>query len=193
MSIRIVGSLILATSVVAASVWVADRSLGTRLPRPSAAVPESRSAQEPGTSVPQSFTPAQEGRNAPSAASVPSQNPSGIVKCIVNGKTVYSNGSCEGATRQAVAIHDSAGIVSPPKESLAELTAKREASERAYVLRPEIKVTSIGPSSSVECNELDKHIAYLDSVARQPHSPQTADWIREQRRVTRDRQFAIRC
>ena len=44
-----------------------------------------------------------------------------------------------------------------------------------------------------ECKALDARIAQYDSMARQPQSGQTQDWIAAQRKKARDRQFGIRC
>ena len=56
----------------------------------------------------------------------PSEN--GIFKCTMHVKTVYSNQGCpEGQNGTAVEIHDAAGIISPPKENLAELDRQTKA------------------------------------------------------------------
>jgi hypothetical protein len=44
-----------------------------------------------------------------------------------------------------------------------------------------------------ECKNLDARITQLDSMARQPQSGQTQDWIRGERKTARDRQFSLRC
>jgi hypothetical protein len=44
-----------------------------------------------------------------------------------------------------------------------------------------------------ECSALDQHIIDLDSMARQPQSAATQDWIRSERKTARDRQFELRC
>lgn len=44
-----------------------------------------------------------------------------------------------------------------------------------------------------ECSALEDRIKYLDSMARQPQSAQTQDWIREERKGARDRQVRIPC
>ncbi|WP_066271259.1 hypothetical protein [Hydrogenophaga palleronii] len=44
-----------------------------------------------------------------------------------------------------------------------------------------------------ECRALNERIAYLDALARQPKTARTQDWIRAERKKTRDRQFALRC
>jgi hypothetical protein len=49
------------------------------------------------------------------------------------------------------------------------------------------------PSKQAECAGLEATINNLDSQARQPHSGQMQDWIRQQRQQARDRQFRLRC
>ena len=44
-----------------------------------------------------------------------------------------------------------------------------------------------------ECKALDTRVTHLDAMARQPSSGQTHDWIRSERKIARDRQFALRC
>jgi hypothetical protein len=88
--------------------------------------------------------PLADSAKGPVAANPSSTSSSRISKCLVNGRTMYSNDGCpDGAKQQAVALHDSAGIVSPPKENLSDLTAKRRASERAYALQAQAQVTAI--------------------------------------------------
>jgi len=49
------------------------------------------------------------------------------------------------------------------------------------------------PSNAAECQALNETIARLDAMARQPQSAQTQDWIRNERKKARDRQFQIQC
>lgn len=44
-----------------------------------------------------------------------------------------------------------------------------------------------------ECAALESQISNYESMARQPQSAQTQDWISEQKRKLRDRQFSIKC
>jgi len=44
-----------------------------------------------------------------------------------------------------------------------------------------------------ECAALEAQISNYESMARQPQSAQTQDWISEQQRKARDRQFSIKC
>jgi hypothetical protein len=116
----------------------------------------------------------------------------GIVKCTVNGKTIYSDQKCpDGARTHQVQLHDTAGVISPKKETLAQLTAQRTAAENVRVGSPQPPAAA--PSNQAECESLNKHIDWLDSMARQPQSGQKQDWIRQERRKARDRQIAIQC
>lgn len=49
------------------------------------------------------------------------------------------------------------------------------------------------PTHREECEALDAQVLHWDAMARQPQSGPTQDWIREQRKKARDRQFALRC
>lgn len=59
----------------------------------------------------------------------------------------------------------------------------------------EVQASSISDAAAkkTECEWLDSQIKHWDSMARQPQGAQTQDWIREQRKQARDRQFRIRC
>jgi hypothetical protein len=190
-------SVVLAIGVVGTALWVADQSLTANSPKSvgqgtehgyaGSKMHKTHSAENSESSI----TDANSNKNPTNPASTAAAS---ISKCAINGKTVYSDQGCpDGAKGRTVALHDSAGIVSPPKENLAELTAKRKASEQAYTLQLQQQVASIGSSNRFECEELDKRIASLDAMARQPQSGGMQDWIKDQRKAVRDRQFAIHC
>ncbi|REN11283.1 hypothetical protein DSI41_19605, partial [Mycobacterium tuberculosis] len=42
-----------------------------------------------------------------------------------------------------------------------------------------------------ECSELAERIKWLDALGRQPQGTYSQDWLREERRRTRDRQFRL--
>lgn len=100
-----------------------------------------------------------------------------IAKCIAEGKITYSNGGCpDGAKLQAVTLlHQSAGFVTPLKESLADLAAKRKVAESSYTFGPQVHVMSTKRTRGVERDVLDKRVAKLDAMAREPHSAAMAD------------------
>jgi hypothetical protein len=43
------------------------------------------------------------------------------------------------------------------------------------------------------CAALEEEIKRIDAIARQPHSPQTQDRLRADRKALRDEQFRIPC
>lgn len=121
-------------------------------------------------------------------------NQGSVIKCVLNGKTIYSDEKCPaGASTHRVQLHDTAGVVSPPKAVLSELTAQRIAIENAQIQSLQQPAALPVQSKKVECDAIDKRIEWLDSMARQPQSAPTQDWIRQERRHARDRQFAVHC
>ncbi|UUZ78160.1 hypothetical protein LP414_15860 [Polaromonas sp. P1(28)-13] len=48
-------------------------------------------------------------------------------------------------------------------------------------------------TKKTECQYLNAEIAHLDAMARQPQSMQTHDWIKDQRKKIRDKQYRIPC
>lgn len=119
-----------------------------------------------------------------------------IQRCIVGGKTIYSDEKCPtGAEVKVIEMHHAAGIVSPPKPVLSELTAQRKAVERiAEQERDAVqRVARASRSKQSECQWLDEQIGYLDSLARQPQSGYSQDRIREERAALRNRQFGLHC
>lgn len=72
--------------------------------------------------------------------------------------------------------------------------ANRHAASHSAQVQHAVSAPAAAPErDKAECKALDKQIAHWDSMARQPQSAQTQDWIREQRKQARDRQFALRC
>lgn len=142
-------------------------------------------------------------KNPPSGASFmqPPQNVPGatagtttVSKCIVNGTTSYSDGPCPGgALSSQITTHANHNLMAAVRPQAAGRT-QAQAIERP---RPVIVVQEDAVPAAVthqaECQYLDAQIAHWDAMARQPQSGQMQDWIREQRKQARDRQFRIRC
>jgi hypothetical protein len=133
--------------------------------------------------------------SAPPQSAVPAPHAPGtriVSKCVVNGKTLYSDNACPQGT---AGTH----IVTKADHNLmAGLTpAQMAAADHIQAAAPSISAftqTGGSPSNNAsECKALDEHIKYLDAMARQPHSGQVQDWIKDQRKKDRDRQFALRC
>lgn len=185
-------SFALAVVIVGGALWLLDGPLSQRMKGSSSETASSSSIQKPAFEEARDKVQHQPENVTQDSATEPGK----INKCVLNGKTIYSNAQCPtGAEVKSVELHDSAGIVSPPKEVLSELTAKRKAAELAAERELEAQQRVAGASSSKrdECQWLEKRIEYLDSLARQPQSGHTQDWIKEQKATARSRQFAIHC
>jgi hypothetical protein len=121
---------------------------------------------------------------------------SGIFRCTVNGKTVYSDSSCGTPviTKRLLLPDASGGFVSPPKERLEELTARRLASEQAYHRNIEAQaLENRGDASKTECEDLARRVNWLDASARAPQSGQMQDWIKSDKARVQTRQFDLHC
>lgn len=71
--------------------------------------------------------------------------------------------------------------------------SRRAATNSTPVQHPVVGNAAAPQSNQDVCKELDKQIARWDAMARQPQTAPTQDWIREQRKQARDRQFVLRC
>lgn len=115
-----------------------------------------------------------------------------VTKCIVNGKTSYSDAPCaSGAVATQVTTRADHNIMAPVRVATSTTT------ETTYSPAPVVTTQNNAPSDytakKIECQSLDSHIQHLDSMSRQPQGAQMMDWIRDERKKARDRQFRIPC
>lgn len=129
----------------------------------------------------------------PSYQTVPDAQPGSrtVTKCVVNGKTSYSDGNC---ATGAIASQ----VVTKANHNLMDAVRMPVVTHAAEPAPPSSVVAQGNQSSSyaamkAECAGLDEHIKYLDALARQPQGAQTQDWIRDERKKARDRQNRIPC
>ncbi len=114
-----------------------------------------------------------------------------VTKCTGNGKTTYSDSDCpQGSATSRIVTKTDHNIVAglTPTE---QATVKRIDAQAATAVT--IAQTSPMVTNASECKVLDVLIANLDALSRQPQSMQMQDWIRDQRKKARDRQFAGSC
>ena len=115
-----------------------------------------------------------------------------ITKCVVNGRTSYGDAACpQGSVSSQVttrANHNLMAAVRPTAASPTEATATTQ-----HIIQVQTSSISDAAVKKTECDWLDSQIKHWDSMARQPQGAQMQDWIREQRKQARDRQFRIRC
>lgn len=115
-----------------------------------------------------------------------------VTKCIVNGKTSYSDAPCaSGAVATQVTTRADHNIMAPVRVTTTVAT------ETTYSPAPAAVAQATAPSDyaakKLECESLDARVQYLDSMGRQIQGAQTMDWIRDERQKARDKQFRIPC
>lgn len=114
-----------------------------------------------------------------------------ITKCVVQGNVSYGDGACPvGAVASGVVTKNNHNLVAAVKMPLPVQTATLEPPlPMSAQVNPGLDYAAV----KAECVALEERIKYLDSLAHQPQSGQTQDWIRSERKKARDRQFGIRC
>jgi hypothetical protein len=188
---RMALSVLLACALIAGFIKIASKSLQA----PVAPAIHSQSPIPPLAAPP----PVTARESAPSRLGAEASEPrysSGVFKCTVNGRTVYSDSACGTAvTMKRLALPDaSAGFASPPRENLEDLTAKRVAAEQIYQRSVQAQATEIHASMrKTECQSLGNRIDWLDASARAPQPAQMQDWIRADKARTQARQFDLHC
>ena len=117
-----------------------------------------------------------------------------VTKCVTKGKTSYGDGPCaQGAAASQIRTrsdHNLMAAVQPERINAAP--AEERTSPRSAVAQNS-PVADVAANKKAECQFLDARIAELDALSRQPQSPQTQDWIRDERKKARDRQFRLSC
>ena len=115
-----------------------------------------------------------------------------VTKCVTNGRTSYGDASCpQGSVSSQVTTrenHNLMAAVRPTAASPAEASATNPP-----IVEVRSRFTSEAAAKKMECEWLGSQIKHWDSMARQPQVAQMQDWISEQRKQARDRQFRIRC
>ncbi|WP_457281887.1 hypothetical protein [Polaromonas sp. P5_D5] len=128
----------------------------------------------------------------PIAPATPAPGTRIVTKCVINGKTIYSDNACpQGAAGAQVvtkADHNLMTGLSPTQMAAADRIPP--AAPSLSTIAPSVNAT---PDKRSECVFIDAEIKRLDALARQPLSAQTQDEITRARKELRDRQFRIHC
>ena len=166
--------------------WKLNHRAPGKIDNPSPA--EVGTAKRPAAASTPSFqpsTPETSHSNVPQATG----NTRSVTKCVVNGKTSYGDSEC---ARGAVASHVTTRTDHNLMEAIRPVAPTRQETTTVHETVVTQSTTSAGGNKS-ECGLLDQQIKNLDSLARQPQSGQTQDWITAERKKLRDRQFRIPC
>jgi hypothetical protein len=114
-----------------------------------------------------------------------------ITKCVVQGKVSYGDDGCpQGAITSKVATNTNQNLMAAVKVPVAIQATNQE---QPLPMTAQVNPGEAYASLKAECAELEARIKHLDSVARQPQSGQTQDWILEERKKARDRQVRVPC
>lgn len=111
-----------------------------------------------------------------------------------NGRTFWAQAHC---SEHSAAVDRITSV--PPDLSFdqqVEIAERRRQALMDGIPSPAPAVTQVSTSESIErseCKRLDARVEELDALARQPQSASMQDWIRDQRKSARDRQFALHC
>ena len=119
-----------------------------------------------------------------------------VTKCVTHGKTSYGDGPCApGSTVSQIVTRSDHNLIAglPPRSvTTAAPTDEPSPNPRATVAQTS-PVVDAAAAKKAECQLLNARIAELDALSRQPQSAQTQDWIRDERKKARDRQFRLSC
>lgn len=170
----------------------ADWVLKQRTPiitRPAETSPAPQTPHSPQTPATEPFSAPQTSPQDDNASAPP------IVKCVVNGKTSYGDAPCaQGAVSSQLKTrrdHNLMAAVRPQNVLNAAPTEEHHAPRSPVAQNsPAVDTAAL---KKAECKALDARIEQLDSMSRQPQGASTQDWIRDERKKARDKQFRLLC
>lgn len=143
--------------------------------------------------------PAQEVRPAtsPPVASPGATGPDSfeVTKCLTpSGKAAYSDGPCpEGSRATTVRLRRDVNIADGMSPEAREASIRDNAAVAAKQHQYERQVAQNVANEMAECSGLAEHINWIDAIGRQPQGAYSQDWLRDERKRTRDRQFRLGC
>jgi len=135
-------------------------------------------------------------RTIPTAAAsgLPGQYASGeIVRCSVDGQTIYSNVPCAKGPARPVPVAVNRGF-RPLADRQSIYNTQVEAAQAAWVPEPQFAPESSPPSAkALQCHSLDQAIADNEDAARHPLPGWRQDQLSEEHRSLEDRRHTLRC
>ena len=170
--------------------WRLQQRAAQTAPQPSAAKTGS-AAIEPVTPAAQAFAPPPHPQKNTHDTDAATQL---VTKCVTKGKTSYGDGPCaQGAATSQIRTRSDHNLMAAVRtERISAAPADERTSPRSVVAQNS-PVADVAATKKAECQFLDARLAELDALSRQPHSTQTQDWIRDERKKARDRQFRLSC
>lgn len=149
-------------------------------------------SNKPVAAKPDPTPPVQQSQPQQAPPTAPDPGTRIVTKCVTNGKTTYGDGGCaQGATATPLTTKADYNLVAGMTP--AQMNAANRIKPESASLSVFSQNGNSPPTSAGDCKGLDEYIKYLDAMARQPQSASVQDWIRDERKKARDRQFAIHC
>ncbi len=170
--------------------WRLQQRAAQTAPQPSAAKTGS-AAIEPVTPAAQAFAPVPHPQQDTHDAGAATQL---VTKCVAKGKTSYGDGPCaQGATVSQIRTRSDHNLMAAVRSEPVNAVPAEERTSPRSVAAQNSPVADVAATKKAECQFLDARITELDALSRQPQSAQTHDWIRDERKQTRDKQFRLSC
>lgn len=119
-----------------------------------------------------------------------------ISKCTgAAGQTAYSDGPCPaGSTATTVRVDRNLNLADGMSAEAREASNRNSAALAAQQQSHERQVARNTVSNTrTDCDALDAHVKWLDTMARQPQGAAMQDWLRNERQQARDRRFRLGC
>lgn len=117
-----------------------------------------------------------------------------VTKCVAKGKTSYGDGPCaQGAAASQIRTRSDHNLMAAVRPELINAAPAEERTSPRSVVAQNSPAADPAGVKKAECKALDARVEQLDSMSRQPQSAQMHDWIRDERKKARDRQFRLSC
>ncbi len=147
-----------------------------------------KTATKPAAPATQAFIPAP---NSMPDATAGTQR---VTKCVTNGKTSYGDGPCaQGAVVSQVRTRTDHNLMAAVRPETVSVTPTEARISPRIVVAQNNPAADAAAAKKAECQFLNAEIKRLDALSRQPQGPQMQDWIRNERKMTRDKQFRLSC
>lgn len=119
----------------------------------------------------------------------------GVTKCTSTaGKAEYSDGPCPtGSHAATVWVQPDVNLADGMSVAAREASMRSNSAIAAQIYQHERRVAQNTSDVLGECASLDARIKWVDAMARQPQDAPMQDWLSNERKAARDRQFRLHC
>lgn len=114
-----------------------------------------------------------------------------VTKCVVNGRTVYSDLACPPNARSSIVTLKTGENLADALPAPVRQEALRTQAQPLPAPAPD--VVAIGPDIKAICAALEQEVKAIDAAARQPLPASEQDRLAARRKNARDREFRLGC